>query len=124
MPRDPSRLVAVLLLMCAAAATASGQPVAPELLDKARAQGEVRVIVQLRVANPGDPATITAAQDAVLAELGGTRFRLIRRYRTLASLALAVGEDALRVLMASPHVESVGEDQKLAPLTPSRPPTR
>jgi hypothetical protein len=116
--RDRRRLLAALALMlsagCAAASSTSAG-VTPELLDKARTQGQVRVIVQLHVASGASSADIAAAQDALLAELPAGSYRLVRRYATIPSLALGASEDALRVLAASPRVLSVVEDRMLFP---------
>jgi hypothetical protein len=107
--------LALMLITGSAPASATSAGVPPELLEKARTSGEVRVIVQLRVPPGAGGPEIVAAQNALLAELPPGSYRVGRRYVALPSLALAVSEDALRVLAASPAVLSVVEDQVLSP---------
>jgi hypothetical protein len=104
-----------MLITGGASASATPASVPPELLEKARTSGEVRVIVQLRVPPGAGGREIATAQDALLAELPPGSYRVGRRYAAIPSLALAVSEDALRVLVASPAVLSVVEDQVLSP---------
>jgi len=98
--------------------------VVPETLyRKARDAGSVRVIVRLRVvAIPeGQPGggnavasqrrAIAAAQSALLAELAGRSYRVIRIYETIPFLALEVSEDSLRALEGSALVVGVEEDR-------------
>jgi hypothetical protein len=80
----------------------------PEVVAAERS-GPVRVIVRL-VHPPGTPVDRT--QDAVLAELAGTSYRILHRYRTSPFLALEVAENALRVLDRSAHVVSVAGDRE------------
>jgi hypothetical protein len=54
---------------------------------------------------------ILSAQSYVLAELGGTQFRVLRLYRSIPGIALRVGVDALRVLQNSPAVTNVLADR-------------
>lgn len=58
---------------------------------------------------------ILSAQSYVLAELGGTEFRVLRLYRSIPGIALRVGFDALRVLQNSPAVTNVIPDRPAAP---------
>jgi hypothetical protein len=60
---------------------------------------------------------ILSAQSYVLAELGGTQFRVMRLYRSIPGIALRVGLDALQVLQKSPAVTNVVQDR---PATRSR----
>ncbi len=60
---------------------------------------------------------ILSAQSYVLAELGGTQFRVMRLYRSIPGIALRVGLDALQVLQNSPAVTNVVQDR---PATRSR----
>jgi hypothetical protein len=95
------------------------------LVDRAMREGTVRVIVQLRVsARPegelGSPDTvasqrqaIAAAQSAVLQELAGAGYRIVRTYETIPFLALEVSPGALHVLGASVLVMGVEEDRVL-----------
>jgi len=54
---------------------------------------------------------ILSAQSYILAELGGTQFRVLRLYRSIPGIALRVGIDALRVLQNSPAVTNVVQDR-------------
>jgi hypothetical protein len=54
---------------------------------------------------------ILSAQSYVLAELGGTQFRVMRLYRSIPGIALRVGLDALQVLQKSPAVTNVVQDR-------------
>jgi hypothetical protein len=56
-------------------------------------------------------SAILSAQSYVLAELGGTQFRVLRLYRSIPGIALRVGVDALRVLQNSPAVTNVVPDR-------------
>jgi hypothetical protein len=82
--------------------------VPPEIWEKARVKGVVRVIVGLNM--PWRPEgklsqqdrlaqreAIAAVQSAVLAELAGTKHRVTRRFDNIPSFALEVGPDALAV---------------------------
>jgi hypothetical protein len=104
-----------------AAEASSESGIAPELLARARAQGEVRVIVHLRVEAPGS-AAIAAAQDAVLAELSPTSYRLGRRFTAIPFMSLSASEAALRTLGESTDVLDVQEDRPSAPLPSAEPP--
>jgi len=94
---------------CTAEAS-SESGIAPELLVRAREQGHVRVIVHLRVGAAGS-AAIAAAQDAVLAELSATAYRLGRRYTAIPFMSLVASEAALRRLGESTNVLDVQEDR-------------
>jgi hypothetical protein len=54
---------------------------------------------------------ILSAQSYVLAELGGTQFKVMRLYRSIPGIALRVGLDALQVLEKSPAVTNVVLDR-------------
>ncbi|HEY7316735.1 MAG TPA: hypothetical protein VIE89_04105 [Candidatus Binatia bacterium] len=57
---------------------------------------------------------ILSAQSYVLAELGGTQFKVLRLYRSIPGIALRVGLDALRVLEKSPAVTNVILDRPVS----------
>ena len=57
---------------------------------------------------------ILSAQSYILAELGGTQFRVMRLYRSIPGIALRVGLDALFVLQNSPAVTNVVPDRPAA----------
>ena len=94
----------------------------PEVWQKAKIEGIVRVIVGLNV--PWQPEgnlskeamlaqrqAIAAAQDELLAELAGMEHRVVRRFGNITGLALDVGLDALAVLEGSSRVVRVTEDR-------------
>jgi hypothetical protein len=54
---------------------------------------------------------ILNAQSYVLAELGGTQFKVLRLYQRIPGIALRVGVDALHVLQNSPAVTNVVLDR-------------
>ncbi|HYC22951.1 MAG TPA: hypothetical protein VEI94_09615 [Candidatus Bathyarchaeia archaeon] len=62
---------------------------------------------------------IAATRDALLEELAGTKFKVIRTYGTIPFVALEAGPDALEVLERSGNVVSVEED-RVAGLNPRR----
>ena len=112
------RLVVALAAMLFAAGPSSAQPAArvpAELFESLRRNGPIRVIV--RVAPPARRFP-SAAQDRVLAELAGSRHRVIHRYANAPMLALEVGEEALRALDRSTYVHSVAADAGMRSLSP------
>ena len=125
---------AVMLLLGPAACRTLAGRVPKPLVDRAAQEGTVRVLVQLQVvAKPeGELASaeavatqrqaIAGAQSALMAELVGTRHRLIRTYETIPFLALDVSSDALRILEASPLVVGIEEDRLESPLSTPRGP--
>ena len=112
--------VAVVLTLtaaagCAVAGGTSVEGVTPELLAKARAQGQIPVIVTLRVA-PGAPAAeIDSAKEQVYAAIARTPHRIVRRLATLPQFVAEVSEETLKVLAASPLVLRVQEPQLSRP---------
>lgn len=95
-----------------------GTVVSPDLLRKARDQGSVRVIVQLRVGVPGEAPRredIAAAEQALLLEIAGTPHRVMRLYTTIPLMALEVSEEALKVLAGSSRILSIQEDTLSSP---------
>lgn len=135
--RAPRRFVvgaAVMLLMGSVASRTLAGSIPEALVDRAAREGTVRVIVQLRVsARPegelGSPdavasqrQAIAAAQSAVLKELAGTSYRVVRTYETIPFLALEVSLGALQALDESALVMGVEEDRLDSPQrTPNRP---
>lgn len=81
-------------------------------LEAAIARGRIRVLVELRVAGGIRPEgelgsadrvdvqrrAIAAARSAVLSRLAGTDFALVRRFDSVALLALEIGPTALAAL--------------------------
>jgi hypothetical protein len=85
------------------------------LLDRVREEGTIRVIVRLEFEALDDPDenrhAIDEAQDALLRELDDTDVDVRRRYKSLPMFALIVDEAVLRILLASPLVANVQEDE-------------
>ena len=125
---------AVMLLVGPAAGRTPAGSVLKPLVDRAAREGTVRVLVQLQVAAESEGGlasaeavadqrkAIAVAQSALMAELVGTHYRLIRTYETIPFLALEVSSDVLRILEVSPLVVGIEEDRLELPLsTPSMP---
>ena len=123
----------VLLVGLAAGRTLAGS-VPRALVDRAAREGTVRVLVQLQVAAKPEGGlasaeavaaqrtAIAAAQSAVLKELAGTSYRVVRTYETIPFLALEVSLGALQALDESALVMGVEEDRLDSPQrTPNRP---
>ena len=98
--------------------------IAPEIYQKAKALGLVRVIVELRLAPHREDSessredAIRMAQKALLDELAQVNLRVIRSYSSIPAIVLAASVDALKVIAASRHVTGVTEDGLSIPLTP------
>ena len=125
---------AVMLLVGPAAGRTLAGNIPKALVDRAAREGTVRVLVQLRVSarpegelsSPDAVASqrqaIAAAQSAVLKELAGTSYRVVRTYETIPFLALEVSLGALQALDESALVMGVEEDRLVSPQrTPDRP---
>jgi hypothetical protein len=125
----------MLLVGPASGRTLAGS-VPKALIDRLAREGKgtVRVLVQLQVATkPEGELTsahavaaqrqaIATAQSAVLRELVGTSYRVVRTYETIPFLALEVSLDALQALEESALVMGVEEDRLDSPQrTPNRP---
>ena len=126
-------LLAVVGIGCIAFGAAQQGKVPPDIWQKAREKGVVRVLVQLNV--PTKPIgtlskeellaqreVITAAQDELLAELAGTKHRVGRLFENIPGLSLEVGPDALAVLERSARVVKVTEERVFKPLQEPRVP--
>lgn len=105
----------------------------PPLIDPevrgAVSRGNARVVVELRITggfkaegeipNPVVEAqrnAIAAAQAGILSRLAGTRFSLVRQYKTIPFLVLEIGADALAVLeTAGDLVAQVHKDTMMVP---------
>jgi hypothetical protein len=94
--------------MASCAASSQG-PVAPELLDKARSQGSVLVIVTLRVPAGAPAAAVQAAKQSLLAEIASTRHRVVRELAGLPQIVLEASHDTLRILSSSSTVLRIDE---------------
>ena len=129
MPRHGGRalLVGLLLAWCAATPARAMSPAARQaLLDQARAQGELPVIVRLAVPSPApgeppDEAAIAAATARLLAALGvapspdgslaGPGIQNVKPFATIPYLALTADPAAIARLLAQPAVLTVEPDQ-------------
>jgi hypothetical protein len=97
------------MLLAGCAATAGEPGGTAPLLNKAREQGSVLVVVTLRAPAGADPATIHTVKDAVLAEIAATRHRVVRALGNLPQVVLEASEETLRVLAASANVVRIDE---------------
>ncbi len=99
--------------------------IAPEIYQKAKALGSVRVIVELRLAPHREDSessrenAIRMAQKALLDELAQVNLRVIRNYSSIPAIVLAASVDALKIIAVSRHVTRVTEDGLSIPLKPS-----
>ena len=101
---------------------ASSEKVPSQLFKLAASDGTVLVLAGLRTPWRREDQlsedlkalqrkAILSAQSYVLAELGGTQFKVMRLYRSIPGIALRVGLDALQVLEKSPAVTNVVPDR-------------
>lgn len=96
--------------------------IAPEIYQKAKALGLVRVIVELRLpphredSDSSRADAIRMAQKAILDELANVNLRVIRSYSSIPAIVLAASVDALKIIAASRHVTRVTEDDLSIPL--------
>jgi len=105
---------------------AADQPalIAPEIYQKAKALGLVRVIVELHLPPHREDSetsrqdAIHMAQKAILDELAQVNHRVIRSYSSIPAIVLAASVDALKIIAASRHVSRVTEDGLSIPLKP------
>jgi hypothetical protein len=106
-------------------------PTEGEMSDKPRVgqDQEVRVIVHLRMetgwcrdAPDTEPCqqAITQAREALLRELQGTRYQVMRVYATLPFMAFMVSPEALRLLQRSARVAGIEADTLSAPQEPPK----
>jgi len=104
------------------AETVSSEKVPWQLFKRAASDGTVLVLAGLRTPWQREEQlsedlkalqrkAILSAQSYVLAELGGTQFKVLRLYRSIPGIALRVGLDALQILEKSPAVTNVVLDR-------------
>ena len=90
-------------------------PASPLLEQLRQEEGQLRVIVELNVADLDDDKArreaIEQVQDELLAELEHTDAEVVHRYRNFPQLALIVDEAALCLLLVSPLVEAIHLDE-------------
>ena len=128
MKQWPVTIPSLVLIIWGSVAAAALGAVPPEIAQKVRAEGIVRVIARLNVqispegrlhtpqAVQGQRRAIAFAQSSLLAEMVGTRYRMIRRLQTIPFAAMEIDRDALAVLERSSLVIEVAEDRLDAPL--------
>ena len=98
--------------------------VAPEIYEKAKALGLVRVIVEFRLpehrvdSDSAREEAIRVTQKAILDELANANFRVIRSYASIPSIVLAASVDALKIIAASRYTIRVTEDSLSTPSKP------
>jgi hypothetical protein len=111
------------------------ETIVPDVVrQKAYDEGTVRVIVQLRVSTlpegelssaeavASQRRAIASAQSAVLIQLTGISYRVIRTFETIPFLALDLSPGALQALERSALVVGMEEDRLDSPQrTPNRP---
>jgi hypothetical protein len=104
------------------AEAASSEKVPWQLFKRAASDGTVLVLAGLKTPWQREEQltedlktlqrkAILSAQSYVLAELGGTQFKVMRLYRSIPGIALRVGLDALQILEKSPAVTNVVPDR-------------
>jgi len=99
----------------------------PEDLRRRAESGPVAAIVRLNVTGSPDPEnasylrSVRSAQQAVVTELRGTKFREVRRFEFVPLIALEVSRPALDRLGASTLVVCVVPDSLSAPTASSLP---
>ena len=114
-----------MLAALAGAWSASGanDPVIDPDVRAAVDAGTVRVLVDLRVGS-ADTSAIARAQDETLRRLGGTSARLVRRYSSVALLALEIDAPALSRLEAMRDLVARVRTDRIVPLDEGRVPRR
>jgi hypothetical protein len=114
--------ITVLCLMVCTGTGFAQQKVAPNLWQKAQAEGAIKVIVELTVPWRSDVKlhssemltqnkAIAAAQNQLLAELAGTHYKVIKRLELVPVIALEVNSYVLTLLSHSDIVATVTENQ-------------
>jgi hypothetical protein len=119
-------LAFVMSIACSMIATAQADKIPRELKDRLATDETVLVLVGLNVSwqqegSLSDDAiqaqrqAIGSVQDDLLSELSGTKYKIIRQYQVIPSIALEVGADALSVLEKSDRVTNVLSDRPARP---------
>jgi hypothetical protein len=118
---------AALLSVAGPAVIGHAGKIPQEVIDHAAAHGTVLVLVGLNVpwqlesklnedAVQAQRTAIVSVQRNLLTELGGSDYKIIRRYEQIPGIALEVGADALATLAQSPNVVNVLLDRPVANL--------
>jgi hypothetical protein len=104
------------------AGSGTGEKVPSQIFKRAATEGTVLVLAGLRTPWQREDqlsedllalqrTAIHGVQSYVLAELAGTRYKVMRLYQRIPGIALRVGLDALKVLERSPAVTNVVLDR-------------
>jgi len=104
-----------VLAACSRVTASEEHRVPPDLLQRARRGGEIRIIVQLRVDAGASEQTIETTKATLLAEIAKTDHKVLRELRGLPLIALEASYAALVVLDSSPRVLRVEEDTLARP---------
>ena len=88
--------------------------VSAKLWQEVRSAGTVRIIVMFNLnreslRNLGKEEQIAAAQDMLLGELAGTKFKVTGRFRHVEGMGLYVDPQGLSIIERTPLVEKVNE---------------
>jgi hypothetical protein len=102
--------------MASSAGSLEVSAVTPELLDKARVQGAVLVIVTLRVPAGASRDTVATVKQTLVAEIASTRHRIVRELVGLPQIVLEASDDTLRILGASSNVLRIEESVPRPPI--------
>jgi hypothetical protein len=89
--------------------------VTPELLDKARSQGTVLIIVTLRVPAGAPSAAVQTVKQSLLGEIASTRHRVVRELPGLPQIVIEASDDTLRIVGASANVLRIDESIAVPP---------
>ena len=128
MKQWPVTIPSLVLIVWGSVVVAALGAVPPEIAQKVQAEGIARVITRLNVqispegrldtpqAVQGQRTAIAFTQSSLLAEMVGTRYRMIHRFQTIPFAAMEIDRDALAVLERSSLVIEVAEDRLDAPL--------
>lgn len=117
---------ALIFGACTGVSPAQQPKVPPEMWEKAKAEGMVRVLVQLNVPTKSldsldneqalaQRKMIATVQKELLAELTQTTHKVGRLLENIPVIALEAGVDALTVLERSNHVTKVTEERVFKP---------
>jgi hypothetical protein len=111
----PAILAAALLLASPLWAAAQQAKVSEKLWQEVRSTGTVRILVlfnlnQHSLRNLSREDQIATAQDMLLAELSGTKFRVTGRFRYVTGMGLSVDPEGLSIIERSILVDKVTED--------------
>ncbi|MDR3733956.1 MAG: hypothetical protein P4L10_00295 [Acidobacteriaceae bacterium] len=85
------------------------------LIDRAREQGRIRVIVSLRLDQPGGKIT-PGDEAALLAEVPPGSVRVVSHFQSQQALVVEADTDGIRALLMDRRVARLEEDRRSRPL--------